>query len=409
MQEVDAVVVGAGAAGLAAAQRLRSAGHSVLVLEARSRTGGRAWTVRDRSGQALDLGCGWLHSGPENDWAAIAEDRGFSVDKLPAPWQRPSLDVNFSAAEQRDFRAAMARFYQRVEEAADEADDRPAAALLEPGCRWNPLLNAVSTYANAVELDALSVHDFNRYHDPGVNWRVAEGYGALVQAYGAGLDVRLDSPVTLIDHSGPRVRIETPHGAIAARAVVLAAPPTVLAAETLRLFPALPDKLAAAHALPLGTADKLFLRIDEAEDLPVESRLLGATDRAGTGNYHLRPFGRPLIEAYYGGRLARDLEAGGEAAFTEFARDELAAAFGTGIRKRLHCVAVSAWARDPYALGSYSYARVGAADARAALAAPVDRRLFFAGEATSPHDFSTAHGAYRTGLRAAGEALAALG
>jgi monoamine oxidase len=69
---------------------------------------------------------------------------------------------------------------------------------------------------------------------------------------------------------------------------------------------------------------------------------------------------------------------------------------------------VSAWARDPYALGSYSYARVGAAHARAGLAAPVDGRLFFAGEATSPHDFSTAHGAYRTGLRAAGEALATL-
>jgi len=79
------------------------------------------------------------------------------------------------------------------------------------------------------------------------------------------------------------------------------------------------------------------------------------------------------------------------------------------MRKRLHPIAATAWARDPYARGSYSHAMPGHADARTALAAAVDERLFFAGEACMVRDFSTAHGAYRSGVKAAGEAIAALG
>jgi len=90
-----------------------------------------------------------------------------------------------------------------------------------------------------------------------------------------------------------------------------------------------------------------------------------------------------------------------------FAIEQLCSALGNDIRKRLTPIAESAWARDPWSLGSYSYGSRGAAAARAALAAPVDGRLFFAGEHCSPHDFSTAHGAYRTGMRAAEEAIRA--
>jgi monoamine oxidase len=167
----------------------------------------------------------------------------------------------------------------------------------------------------------------------------------------------------------------------------------------------LPDKMDAAAVLPLGLADKLYLRLDQAEEFPKDSHLYGAIDRAGTGSYHLRPFGRALIECYFGGHLARDLEAGGEMAFAAFATDELASLLGGAIRKRLHPIAASAWARDPYARGSYSHALPGHADARRTLAEPVDGRLFFAGEACSVHDFSTAHGAYRSGIAAAEAAV----
>jgi monoamine oxidase len=115
-----------------------------------------------------------------------------------------------------------------------------------------------------------------------------------------------------------------------------------------------------------------------------------------------------LIEAYFAGGYARDLEAGGEAAFASAAIGELASLLGEGIRKRLHPVSATAWERDPYARGSYSHALPGHAGARLRLAAPVDGRVFFAGEACMVNDFSTAHGAWRSGIAAAGAVIAAL-
>ncbi|HEY2138033.1 MAG TPA: NAD(P)/FAD-dependent oxidoreductase [Xanthobacteraceae bacterium] len=408
MNEIDVVVIGAGAAGVAAARRLVAARIPVLVLEARGRVGGRAWTMREASGLGLDLGCGWLHSADENEWAALAPTLGMTVDRTAPPWGAQRRTIGFAPGDLEDFRAAAERFFARLEQAAESVEDIPAAALLEPGERWNPLINALSTYISGVELDQVSVRDLGNYHDSGENWRVLDGYGALVEAYAAPLDVRLDCPATLIDHAGPRLRIETPQGVLVARAAIVTVPTSMIAHEKLRFAPALPDKLAAAERLPLGLDDTFVLHIDRPEDVPVETRLFGAPDRDGTGSFHLRPFGRPVIECYFGGKLARALEAEPEVAFARYAVDQIAAQLGGDIRSRLRPIFGSAWGRDPWALGAYSYARPGDAGARPRLAAGVDDRLFFAGEACSTHDYSTAHGAYRTGVKAAEEAIKAL-
>jgi monoamine oxidase len=409
MSELDVVVIGAGAAGLAAAQRLATARLSIRVLEARSRLGGRAWTLHDPAGLPIELGCGWLHSADENEWCIVAATLGFALDRTPPRWRSQWNDIGFPAEDQDDYREASARFYDRLDAAGEAETDQPGDRFLEPGCRWNALINAISTYINGVELDQLSARDFWRYRDSGVNWRVVEGYGTLVAACGAGLDITLDCPATVIDHGGRLIRIETPRGELSARAVVVTVPTDVLAAGIPRFVPGLPAKIAAAEALPLGLADKLFMRLDGAEEFPRDAHLYGAVDRVRTGSYHLRTLGRPLVEGYFGGALARDLEHEGEGAFARFAIEQLAALLGGNIRKRLHPIAASAWARDPYARGSYSHAKPGQADARQLLAAPVDQRLFFAGEACSSEDFSTAHGAYRSGVSAAEQAISALG
>jgi len=403
MHQVDVVVIGAGAAGVAAARRLAAAQIRTVVLEARSRVGGRAWTMRGE-GLPLDLGCGWLHSADENEWAAVATTLGLALDRTPPPWGTRRSTVGFPPDELADFRAASDRFFERLHGADPAAGDRPASEFLEPGNRWNALINSLSTYISGVELDQVSVHDLNNYHDSGENWRVVEGYGALVEAFAAPLDVRLDCPATAIDHSGKRLRIATPKGDIRAHAAIIAVPTSMLAREAPRFVPALPDKLAAAAKLPLGLDDKFFLHIDRPEDIPVETRLFGARDRP-TGTYQFRPFGRPVIECYFGGSLARDLEAEGADAFARHAIDQIAAHLGTDIRKRLSPIFGSAWGRDPWALGAYSYARPGDAGARSVLAETVGDRLFFAGEACSVNDYSTAHGAYRTGELAAEAAL----
>jgi len=81
------------------------------------------------------------------------------------------------------------------------------------------------------------------------------------------------------------------------------APTSLIAAQTIRVSSGLADKVNAASGLPLGLADKLVMTIDAPEMLPVDGHLFGDPNRTATGSYHLRPFGRPLIEGYFGGVL----------------------------------------------------------------------------------------------------------
>jgi monoamine oxidase len=406
--EVDVVVVGAGAAGIAAGRRLAEAGVSFLLLEARERVGGRAWTAPTALGPAVDLGCGWLHSADRNPWSMIARAAGFAIDERLPDW-RSRIAARFGDAAQADWAAAQAAFHQRLEAAAARAEDAAASTLLAPGGRWNGLLDAISSWANGVELDRLSILDHARYADSGINWRVPAGYGTLIAAHGATLPIRLGAVVEAIDHRGADIAVVTGGGTLGARVVIVTVPSTMLAAETIRFAPALPDKLAAAQGLPLGIANKLFLAIsDGIEDFPVDRHVLGHADRTATGGYLLRPHGWPMISGYFGGRLAAELERQGPQAMTAFALDELAGIYGAGLRGRLTFLAASAWVGDRFARGAYSYALPGHAGDRAVLAAPVDNRLFFAGEACSANDFSTAHGAYLTGRAAAEAAVAAL-
>ena len=257
----------------------------------------------------MDLGCGWLHSADRNPWTEIAQQQGRTIDKTPPPWDRPSLVTGFPLADQLEYRRAQREFDERLDQAMQHGGDSPAAAYLEPGNRWNALLDAVSTYYSGAELDRISARDLAKYREDNLNWRVVEGLGATVAAYGAGLPVVLDCAVQSIDHSGRRINIEIVKGAIVAdRAIVTL--PTAALAEPGLFLPALPQKAAAAAGLPLGIADKLFLSLDGAEEFEPNGRLYGRTDRAAMGSYHVRPFGKPVIECYFGGELAWRLENG---------------------------------------------------------------------------------------------------
>ena len=404
--DTEVVIVGGGAAGIAAARRLHDAHVHCLLVEARSRLGGRAWTASLGPATAVDLGCGWLHSADRNPWREIAEAQGRTIDKTPPPWMRRSPPIGFPVSEQDSFLDALGTFYRRVDALPEAELDVPAASFLEPRGRWNNLITAIGTYVSGAEIDRVSARDFSRYDDSGVNFRVVEGYGTVIAAHAAGVPVVLGCPVRRIDRSGPRLRVETANGAIAADAAIVAVPSSVLAEEKLLFTPALPATTEAAAGLPLGLADKLFLSLESADEFDKESRLFGRTDRTATGVYHFRPFGRPQIEAYFGGSLAAELEAGGEAAFFDFAVAELTGLLGSDFARRVKPLHIHPWGVDPFSRGSYSYALPGKADCRGELAAPADERLLFAGEACSRHDFSTAHGAYLTGIAAADAFLA---
>ena len=406
--EIDVAIIGAGAAGLGAANALKDSALSVMVLEARDRLGGRAWTVQAGPDVVFDVGCGWLHSADENPFVAIAAQLNFEIDRSLPPWGDRAFGDVFPQAERTDFIQAMDVFYEHIEAAAKSGHDSAASLYLEPGNRWNPMIDAISTYVNGCELDQVSILDFDAYEDTEINWRVRRGYGALIAAYGAPCPVALNCKVTQIDHSGPRLSIETSQGVLNAAKAIVTVPTNLIADEALRFSPALPEKLAAAAGLPLGIADKVTLALEQAEQFPKDGNLRGATMRTKMGTYHLRPFGQPCIEGYFGGSFAKELEDAGPGAFAAQSIDEIAALLGNDFRRKLKPLAESRWANDPFARGSYSHALPGHAGDRAVLATPVDQRLFFAGEATSPHFFSTAHGALESGQRAAREVMAAM-
>jgi len=404
---VEVAIIGGGAAGIAAARKLAAHGVDCLILEARDRLGGRALTVRDDAGHALDMGCGWLHSADRNPWTGIATAQGRAFNKAPPPWERPMMTHVVPLAVQQDYARAMGALFDRMSQAAETGRDSPASAFLEAGNPWNGALNAIITFISGGELEHMSAIDFDRYSDSDLDWRLFDGYGALIASHGDGLPTALGCEVTRIDHRGKRLRIDTTKGEIEADQAIITLPTSILGEREDLFFPALPDKTASARRLPLGLNDKLFIALDHAEEFGSDSRVLGRLDTSATASYQFRPFDRPMIEAYFGGTCARELEAGGQAAFFDFAVSELTGIFGSQFARRLRPIGIHLWGDDPHARGAYSYAVPGAADERAALAAPVDERLFFAGEACSRFDFSTAHGAFITGNEAADRIIAA--
>jgi len=409
---VEVAIIGAGAAGLGAANALKNSGLSVLVLEARDRVGGRAHTIMASPDVTFDVGCGWLHSADQNSFVKIAEDLNFEINKSLPPWRERAYGKAFPQDERDDYMRALDAFYDRATKAAIEAEqsgrDVPASLFLEPGNRWNPMIDAISTYINGCELDSVSLIDMEAYEDTDLNWRVRRGYGALIAAYGATCPLALNCQVTLIDHSAKRIRIETSRGTLTADKVIVTVPTNLIADEAIRFHPPLPAKVDAARGLPLGLADKVTLALDEPEALPAEGNLRAATMRTAMGTYHIRPFGQPCIEGFFGGRFAQSLEDAGPGALAAESINEIVSCLGNDFRRKLKPLAESRWAHDPFARGSYSHALPGHAGDRAVLAVPVDGRLFFAGEATSPDFFTTAHGARDSGERAAEEVMAAL-
>src|ERR1700712_4616539 len=235
---VDVAIIGAGAAGLGAAHALKNSSLSVIVLEARDRVGGRAHTIMASPKVTFDLGCGWLHSADENSFVKIAEQLNFEINKTLPPWRERAHGKAFPKDERDDFIRALDAFYDRAEQAAEQATrvgrDSAANLCLQPGNRWNPMIDAISTYINGCELDQVSILDMDAYEDTEINWRIRHGYGALVAAYGASCPLALNCEVTLIDHSGQRIRIETSRGTLTAAQVIVTVPTNLIADEAIR-------------------------------------------------------------------------------------------------------------------------------------------------------------------------------
>jgi monoamine oxidase len=406
--DFDVAIVGGGAAGIAAARHLASSGLSTVLLEAGSRLGGRAWT-QEISGLALDLGCGWMHSAEKNAWVTVASDTGIPIDRSRAAWGKQYRDLGFTPAEQAEAHHGFDGWMHRMA-GVRKTTDRAADAL-DPDNPWNTYIRAIVGYISGAKLEDMSAADYLAYDEASTesNWRSPTGLGALIAgSFPAGVTLRLATPVQAIGLDSPGVTVSTPRGTLRARAALLTVSTAVLAGDSLTLPVQLDPWREAAKLLPLGHNEKLFLEIVGEAPFERETQVLGNPRASCTGSYYLRPLDLPVIECFLGGESARLAQEEGTSAAFAFALDQLSALFGAQIRTKLRPLLASAWGRMRHVGGAYSYALPGHAEARRRLARPFEQRLFFAGEATHVDEFSTAHGAHDTGLRAAREVIAAL-
>ncbi len=404
---LDAVVIGAGIAGLAATRHLLDAGRQVQCLEARDRIGGRAQSLTLANGARVDRGCHWLHSSNMNPLVGVAERLGFLVDHYSGnwadPWSRSFLGSE-QFAEMADYRAQM---LDEPRELLASGKDRPLSELLPVGHPWNGYWSAIITYVWGASPSEISALGHAMDEDSGVNARLALGYGTMVARYADGLPVMLDAPVTRIALTSGGVLVESTRGRLEAKAVVITVPASLLAADAIAFDPALPDsKRWALEGLPLGSDNKVHFAITGKEPWPEEEFFAHFFyDRERTGQYHFHPFGQPLVETYLGGPLSSELVRAGPGEMAAFALDEIASHYGSAARRCLSFLHATDWDLDPWSLGAYSYARPGYSEARARLAEPLEERLFFAGEACHPGHPASAHGAYLSGIDAADDIL----
>ena len=407
--DVDVIVVGAGAAGLSAAKALREAGLSVQVLEAANHIGGRCVTDPQTFHTPFDRGGSWLHAAAINPLARKAEALGTPLHKRDWETTRVhALRHDLSDAEVADYAAYEEVMWTRLNLQPVPKADVSMGDLIPPG-RWAGTAGQLVAPMMGGNADLVSAQDNEAYAEAKGDWLVKGGLGAFVADLHADVLVTLDCPVLSIDTRPRRPLVTTPQGTLSADHVVVTVSVGVLAQGAITFLPSLPsEKLSALEGLPNGLLNKVAIEFAPG------SQGAAMTDKM---DYHPSDeafctiffgfYDGPLTTAFVAGRFADQLERDGPGAATDFCLEGLRHFLGNNIAKDIVKTDETAWRANPLTLGSYSFASPGHAGARATLAAPIDDRLFFAGEATIADAFGTVHGAYLSGQRAAQEVLTA--
>lgn len=410
--DVDVAIIGAGAAGIAAAHTCRLEGLSHRLIEARLRTGGRCVTDRYSLGVPFDRGASWIHAADrDHPLANAALASGLHVLRDPRRRIPFSNGGACGPNETERFLAARKRAVDRMLEVAAalgpdvSAEQAITANLLD--CPWERTARAyIGPWTAGTDLGEVGVADWNETI-AGEDWVISDGYGTLLRQLAADLPAqehtqlgcRLEALRVQRDH----VDIVTTCGSLRAFCVVLTVPLSVLASGDIRIEPPLSNaELRALDDLPLGCLLKIGLRLDgDPMGLGDSYYIVPRLEKQPDFFYFARPGGVPLLYAMTGGHHARALEGLGDAQCVEAALAPLREIFGQGIRRSFKATAVARWGRDRFAQGTYSIARAGGLPARAALRRPLHDRIYIAGEATAPRGWqATVAGAWLAGRQA---------
>ena len=416
---LDVIVIGAGVAGLAAARALVREGYEVVILEGRARIGGRIHTVHDaRCPVPIELGAEMIHESSDKT-KRIARESRLALNELEGG--RWLLERGAFHEEKRfDDRIAkaLADAFRTLRGKSSIPDRSIAEALARTklSSKERDLALGFVEGFHAGPADRISARALERggAEGPGRILRIDGGYDRLVDALAAGLgtQIRLGRRVTRIAHRKNEVRVTMrgPTGReteLAAKAVIVAVPLGVLGDIE---FDPVVDRGAAIDALAMSDVVKVTLRFRtpfwiETKKKLAKAALLHAPGETFPTFWTARPAMAPVLIAWAGGPSAARLADSEGARIVEQACDSLALLVGTK-RERVHdeleAFHYHDWSRDPFARGAYSYALVGGSRAAAAVAKPIGKAVFFAGEHTMPSpENGTVEGAIASGERAA--------
>ncbi len=424
---VDVVVIGAGVAGLAAAAAVGADGRSVALLEASSRIGGRAWTVRPPmlGGAHFDMGAIWLHSAAHNPLVPIARDAGETLIDADAI-RRRRLFVGgrpASEAERADYEAAWDRYEAAAEQLLAPGQPDLSLAAVARSLPDDPWAVTVETWEGpvigAAEAAEFSLRDWKSNALEGGNILIGGGLGDFVRRRLAPPEnsLQLETPVRRLrwQEAGGGVAVDTPRGTIRAASCIVTVSTGVLSGGSIAFEPALPPMVQdCLHGLPMGLALKVVLRASGPDrlDLPPFASVSKRFERSGDPAvvFSFWPWGYDFASAWIGASTAWELTRAGPAAAADFALGELRSLFGSRVDRAFlpGPALVTEWGSDPLFGGAYAYARPGHAADRRRLGEPLaDGRLIFAGEATHPTMAGTVGGAWLSGAAAARATLGA--
>jgi len=411
-REVDIVVIGAGAAGLAAARRIKAANRSVLVIEAAPHIGGRCVTDSTTFAAPFDRGAHALYNPDDNPLVKLARANAVELSPI-SPGQRIRIGRrNARAGEAEDFLATLVRANRAIDEAARARTDVACAAALPKDLGdWAATVEFVlGASATGHDLSGMSAFDRARLRERNAAAVCRQGLGALLAKLGEGIPVALGTPATRVVWSSRDVAVETPAGKIAARAAIVTVSTHVLASSRIAFAPDLPKRqLDAASGLGLGSYDRIALQMSgNALGLGRDETVLERSKDARTALLVANLGGSSLCTVDVAGTFGADLSAQGEAAMVAFAREWLGGLFGSDAVARIERSAATRWSADPLIGGAMSAARPGAAGGRRILAEPFGN-VFIAGEATHETLYGTVEGAWDSGEQAADAALKKIG
>ena len=411
-RDADIVVIGAGAAGIAAARRVIAANRSVIVVEAAGQIGGRCLTDTATFEVPFDRGARWMHNPDTNPMIRLARNAGLDISAAP-PGQKIRIGRrNARAGETEEFLAALVRANRAIDDASRGRADVSCASVLPKDLGdWAGTAEFVlGANATGKDLKDISVIDKARAQERNAAIACRQGLGTLIAKLGEQVPLSLSTPASRIAWSNRDVTVETPAGKIAARAAVITVSSNVLAAGNIRFTPDIPKRqLDAAAKLSLGSYDHIALQLPgNPLGLARDEIIIEQSNSTRTALLFANMGSSSLCSIDVAGSFGRDLSAQGEKAMIAFAVEWLTKLFGNEAASAVKKSTATRWNAAPFVLGAVSAAIPGGQPSRKVLSEPIGC-MFLAGEATHETQWGTVDGAWESGERAAEAALRRIG